>query len=89
MVIKFFVKHDNPSGTGDKFTVSGNIKGVMSHVIEDGVEPVTEDGQKLDGLAGMFSIVARMVNSVYMNGILTNIIIEKSKEIAREYNSKG
>lgn len=85
ILIEYYINHDTQLGVGDKITFNANIKSIDARVIPIGEEPTTEDGIVLDGVVGSFSIAARMAVSPYMTGIMTHCLVERSREIAKEY----
>lgn len=85
VLIEYYINHIQGMGVGDKITFNSNIKSVLAAIIPDGKEPITEDGIKLDGTIGLISVQARMCYSPLMNGVMSHVLVEKSKSIAKKY----
>lgn len=85
VLIEYFIKHKTIMTIGDKSTANANIKNIVASVISNGEEPLTEDGIKLDGVVSLMSIYARMTYSLLNGGVMTHCLVEKSKQIAREF----
>lgn len=85
VLIEYYIKHKTIMTIGDKTTANANIKSIIASVIPNNEEPITEDGIKLDAVVSLMSIYARMCYSLLNGGVMTHALVEKSKQIAREY----
>jgi hypothetical protein len=85
IVIEYFISADDTMSSGDKIALNSSLKTVNSMVIEKEVEPYTESGLKLDGIFSLISINARMINSVWYNGFLGDILYKFSKKWAKDF----
>jgi hypothetical protein len=85
IVIEYFISEDDTMSTGDKIALNSSLKTVNSYVVEKELEPYTESGLKIDGLFSLISINARMINSVWYNGWLGNILYKFSKKWAKDF----
>jgi len=85
ILIEYFIESPKDMGVGDKMRFGSCIKSVVAQIIPTGQEPITDDGVVLDGVISTLSITARMAYSPYMSGVLTHILVEESKKIAKEY----
>jgi DNA-directed RNA polymerase beta subunit len=85
VLVEYFISHKTPMTVGDKSTSNANLKNIVAQVIPKGQEPITSDGVILDGVISIISVCARMCLSIFMNGVMSAALIEKSKSIAKEY----
>jgi len=85
VLVEYFISHKTPMGVGDKSTCFANLKNIVAQVIPKGQEPITEDGVVLDGCISIFSITNRMCYAILMYGTMAHCLVERSKQIAKEY----
>lgn len=88
IVIEYFISGDDTMSTGDKIALNSSLKTVNSYVVEKEIEPYAESGLKLDGIFSLISINARMINSVWYNGFIGDILYKYSKRWAKGFLSE-
>lgn len=83
IVVRFFITHDVGVQRGDKNTFSLQLKSILSQIMTGRNETV--GGIKLGGIFGGTSVLDRMVNSAYHNGMASMLLRVESKNIAKLY----
>lgn len=86
LVIKFYITVQSICGAGDKAVFSNQLKTVVGQIDTDEIR--TESGVIVDAKFGAKSVFARIVNSPFMIGTTTTLLMHFSKEAARIYNGK-
>jgi len=85
VLVEYYISHNTVMSVGDKSTTNSNLKNIIAQVIPNGKEPITEDGIVLDGCVSIISLMARMVMSPILSGVISHALVEKSKSIAKTY----
>lgn len=83
MVIRIYIDHDIPFGTGDKAVLCNQMKTVISRVMT-GVNTL-EDGTPIDIIFGNTSVEERMVMSPKLIATTSMLLKQLSKHIAGVY----
>ena len=84
VVVRYFVTHDMGIQRGDKATFSLQLKSIFSAIMQG--RNVTVGGIKLDGIFGASSVLDRMVNSPYHNGMASMLLRVFSLHAAKLYD---
>lgn len=85
--IKFYIGHDINLIAGDKLTIGNQLKCTVGDVYSDII--TTENGEEVDLLFSARSIEARIVNSFKLNGSLSTVLKQGTKEVLEIYYGKG
>lgn len=87
ILIEFYIKHKDIIKKGDKATNFCALKGVVSHVIEEGQEPWSEfrPEEEVSAFISPLSILARKTPSVYTNLFGNKILIELKRKVIKDY----
>lgn len=88
VLIEYYIAHDSGLSSGDKISYNSALKSVISKVVPDEFQARTASGIKVDCLIGVLSAQARMINSIYINGILGAYLYRASMKYADEYLKK-
>lgn len=83
MVIRVYIDHDIPFGTGDKAVLCNQMKTVISRVMTG--ENKLEDGTPIDIIFGNTSVEERMVMSPKLIATTSMLLRQLSKHIAGVY----
>ena len=70
--VKIIVSYKDSCGVGDKLNVSHQMKTTISSVTDE--DMIAEDGTKIQLTFGFKSVSARIVNSVYLIGIMNALL---------------
>jgi DNA-directed RNA polymerase beta subunit len=86
ILVEYFIGDEHSLVSGDKVSFNSSLKSIVSEVIPKEEEPYrfTGDG-KVDAIFSLLSINNRMVSSVYLNGYLAKVLVDRGTEIAKEY----
>jgi hypothetical protein len=87
ILIEFYIKHKDIIKKGDKTTNFCALKGVVSHVIEEGQEPWSEfrPEEEVSAFVSPLSILARKTPSVYTNLFGNKVLIELKRKVIKDY----
>lgn len=87
ILIEIYIKHKDIIKKGDKTTNFCALKGVVSHVIEEGQEPWSEfrPEEEVSAFVSPLSILARKTPSVYTNLFGNKILIELKRKVIKDY----
>lgn len=87
VVVRYFVTHDMGIQRGDKATFSLQLKSIFSAIMQG--RNMTVGGIKLDGIFGTSSVLDRMVNSPYHNGMASMLLRVMSKHVVEVYKGNA
>ena len=88
ILIEYFILVNQPFTIGDKITI-GNValKGVCSKILDEKDTPYGQKtGQKVDLMLSPISPLARMIYSLFINGILTSAMMKVNEELKKIVN---
>ena len=87
ILIEFYIKHKDIIKKGDKTTNFCALKGVVSHVIEEGQEPWSEfrPDEEVSAFISPLSILARKTPSAYINLFGNKVLIELKRKVIKDY----
>lgn len=90
VLIEFYIKHPVKSGVGDKIIFFNALKSVTCKVLEEGIEPVSEyrPDEEVSAFLSPISFLARMTDSILINGWGNKVLIELKRHMEELYNSK-
>lgn len=85
--IEFYIKHTDIIKKGDKNTNYCALKGVTSHVMDEGMEPFSEfrKDEEISALIAPLSILARKTPSIYTNLFGNKVLIEAKRKLKEDY----
>lgn len=86
ILIEFYVETDMEFTIGDKVTIENTaLKGVASKVVDEDYIPYgAKTKRKLNAVFSQYSPLSRMVYSLFLKGLLTEIMIQANKHIKEE-----
>lgn len=87
ILIEIYIKHRDIIKKGDKITNFCALKGVVSHVIEEGQEPWSEfrPDEEVSAFISPLSILARKTPSIYTNLFGNKVLIELKRKLIKDY----
>lgn len=87
ILIEIYIKHKDIIKKGDKTTNFCALKGVVSHVIEEGQEPWSEfrPEEEVSAFISPLSILARKTPSIYTNLFGNKVLIELKRKVIKDY----
>jgi hypothetical protein len=87
ILIEIYIRHKDIIKKGDKTTNFCALKGVVSHVIEEGQEPWSEfrPDEEVSAFISPLSILARKTPSVYTNLFGNKVLIELKRKVIKDY----
>ena len=85
VLIEYYIAHDSGLSSGDKISYNSALKSIISKVVPDEFQARTATGIKVDCLIGVLSAQARMINSIYINGVLGAYLYRASMKYGEEY----
>lgn len=87
VLIEIYIKHKDIIKKGDKTTNFCALKGVVSHVIEEGQEPWSEfrPDEEVSAFISPLSILARKTPSIYTNLFGNKVLIELKRKVIKDY----
>lgn len=87
VVIEIYVRYKDIIAKGDKICHEFALKGIASHVIEDGKEPYSEyrPDEEISTLVGPLAIGARKVPSIFLAMFGNKCLIELKRQLADMY----
>lgn len=86
VLITFYVRFDDVLSRGDKIASEFALKGICSHIIEEGLEPYTENDpdESIDLIVAPLSVSARKTPTLFP-AMFANKILIKAKKHLKEY----
>ena len=87
VLVRFFIKHKDIVKKGDKITHYTAIKGIVSNVIDYGLEPYSEfrKNEPIDVLTAPGGLLARKTPSAILSMFTNKIMIELKRKVAKIY----
>ena len=87
VIIKFYVKYRDIAAKGDKVVQKFALKGVISHVIDEGWEPYSEyrPDEEVSTLVAPLAIAARKVPSIFLDMFGNKVLIELKRQLRDIY----
>ena len=87
VLIEFYIRHKDIIKKGDKVSNYCALKGVVSHVIEEGQEPWSEfrPEEEVSAFISPLSILARKTPSLYTYLFGNKILIELKRKVLKDY----
>jgi len=86
VLLEFFIAVEVDTGPGDKMTLGGSaLKGVVSRVLEEGEEPISEDGHQVDYLVSPLSVISRMTLDFFLNCWTNAVLVDTKQRILELY----
>jgi hypothetical protein len=87
ILIEIYIKHKDIIKKGDKVANFTALKGVISHVIEEGQEPWSEfrPEEEVSAFISPLSILARKTPSVYTTLFGNKVLIELKRKVIADY----
>ena len=83
VLIIFYIKYKDIAAKGDKVAANFALKGVCSHVIEEGLEPYSEyrPDEEIGALVAPLSVAARKVPSIFLAMFGNKCLIEAKNQL--------
>lgn len=90
VLILFYIKYKDVAAKGDKVCANFALKGVTSHVIEEGFEPYSEyrPNEEISTLVAPLSVAARKVPSIFLAMFGNKLLIEAKRQLKEMYTGK-
>lgn len=87
VLIKIYVKYRDIGAKGDKVVQKFALKGVISHVIDEGWEPYSEyrPDEEISTLVAPLAIAARKVPSIFLDMFGNKLLIELKRQLKDIY----
>lgn len=87
VLILFYIKYKDVAAKGDKVCANFALKGVTSHVIEEGYEPYSEyrPGEEISTLVAPLSVAARKVPSIFLAMFGNKLLLEAKRQLKEMY----
>lgn len=87
VLIIFYIKFKDSISKGDKIVHQAALKGVTSHVIEEGLEPYSEyrPDEEISSIIAPLSITARKTPSVFLSMFGNKLLIELKRQLKDMY----
>lgn len=85
VLVEYYISHKSGIVSGDKISYNSALKSVVAVIIPDELQPRTQSGIKIDCFIGILSSQARMINSIYINGLLGALLYRASMKYAIEF----
>ena len=84
------IKYKDVAAKGDKVCANFALKGVTSHVIEEGYEPYSEyrPGEEISTLVAPLSVAARKVPSIFLAMFGNKLLLEAKRQLKEMYTGK-
>ena len=88
VLIEFYIKHPVKSGVGDKIIFFNALKSVTCKVLDKGIEPFSEyrPDEEVSAFLSPISFLARMTDSILINGWTNKVLIELKRHMEELYN---
>lgn len=89
VLVRFFIKHKDIVKKGDKLTNYTALKGIVSNVIGNGLEPYSEyrKDEPIDILMAPGAILARKTPSAILSMFGNKVLIELKRQVKDIYNN--
>lgn len=86
-VIIFTISSEQGIASGDKIVLGNQLKATIGHVFDDAprLDNNGEFGEEIDCLFGCNSVFNRIVNSPFMIGMASTLLVEMSKKLGKLY----
>lgn len=84
VILRFYIRHTKTMDPGDKLFFDNCLKSVVSSVQD---EIVTEDGMQIDSLTSNRGILARLINSPFLQGITNNVLHTLEDDILKYWET--
>jgi len=87
ILITFYIKFTDIVSTGDKIVQRAALKSIISHVIEKGYEPFTENNpeEEISTIISPLSISARKTPSIFYDMFTNKLLINLKKQLKEDY----
>jgi DNA-directed RNA polymerase beta subunit len=87
VLIQFFIKYSDIAKKGDKITNYTALKGIISHVIDEGYEPYSDfrPDEEISILMAPGAVLARKTPSVILSMFSNKVIIELKRILKENY----
>ena len=81
--IVFYLKYKDDMSIGDKTVMNSALKSVIQDIFPEGQEPTSEfrPDEPIESFLAMSSVNARMVTSVFRNGLINKAMIELDRKV--------
>lgn len=89
VIITFYIEFHDTLARGDKIAAQFALKSVTSHVIDDGLEPYSENDpdEPIDLITAPLSVSARKTPSIFIAMFGNKLLIKKFQELKNWWNS--
>jgi len=90
VLIVFYIKYKDIAAKGDKICAQFALKGVTSHVIDEGLEPYSEyrPDEEISALIAPLAVSARKVPSIFIDMFGNKLLIEAKRQLREIYLGK-
>lgn len=90
VLILIYIKYRDIAAKGDKICANFALKGITSHVIEEGYEPYSEyrPDEEISTIVAPLSIAARKVPSIFLAMFGNKLLIEAKRQLREIYLGK-
>lgn len=90
VLIVFYIKYKDIAAKGDKICAQFALKGVTSHVIDEGLEPYSEyrPDEEISALIAPLAVSARKVPSIFIDMFGNKLLIEAKRQLRDIYLGK-
>lgn len=87
VIICFYIKYEDIAAKGDKICAQFALKGVTSHVIEEGLEPYSEyrPNEEISTLIAPLAVSARKTPSIFITMFTNKLILEAKNQLRDIY----
>ena len=87
VLIMFYVKYKDVAAKGDKIVANFALKGVTSHVIEEGYEPYSEyrPDEEISTIIAPLAVAARKTPSIFIAMFGNKLLIEAKRQLKDYY----
>lgn len=87
VLIFFYVKYKDVAAKGDKIVANFALKGVTSHVIEEGLEPYSEyrPDEEISTIIAPLAVAARKTPSIFIAMFGNKLLIEAKRQLKDYY----
>lgn len=81
--IIFYLKYKDDMSIGDKTVMNSALKSVIQDIFPEGEEPTSEfrPDEPIESFLAMSSVNARMVTSVFRNGLINKAMVELDRKV--------
>ena len=87
VLIMFYVKYRDVAAKGDKIVANFALKGVTSHVIDEGYEPYSEyrPDEEISTIIAPLAVAARKTPSIFIAMFGNKLLIEAKRQLKDIY----